>query len=104
MCGAEAEAETDLFEAGLSSLTSAKLRAALQKATGLELDARLLFELPTVGALAAALFGASPLATYCLKSSFTRAAHACAAALAAGEPASPFAASALRTRMNNNEK
>ena len=50
------QADTDLYDAGLSSLTAAKLRSALQRQLGLELQQRLLFELPTVRALAAALF------------------------------------------------
>ena len=57
VCGVSIDADGDLFEAGLSSLTSARLRGALQKRLGLELPQRLLLELPSVRALSASLFG-----------------------------------------------
>lgn len=56
VCGVPIDADGDLFDAGLSSLTSARLRGALQRRIGLELSSRLLLELSNVRALAASLF------------------------------------------------
>ena len=56
VCATPIDADGDLFAAGLSSLTAARLRGALQKRLGLELPSRLLLELPNVRALSASLF------------------------------------------------
>jgi leucine-rich repeat protein SHOC2 len=56
VCGVSLDPADSLFDAGLSSLTSARLRAALQRSLGIEIPPRMLLELPDVGALSAALF------------------------------------------------
>ena len=51
----QVSAEDDLFDAGLSSISAARLREALDACTALPLPLNLIYEHTTVTALAAAL-------------------------------------------------